>query len=843
MSISRGTHLGPYEILGLLGAGGMGEVYRASDARLGRDVAVKVLPAELAADRERLARFEQEARAAAALNHPHILALYDIGTHDGVPYLVTELLSGQTLGELLAGGPLPARRAVGLAAQLAAGLAAAHEQGIVHRDLKPDNVFVTNDEHVKILDFGLAKLLHESPAPTPARGALTTPAAATPLDAPRTESGTVLGTLGYMAPEQVRGLAVDHRADVFAFGAILYEMLTGYRAFQRETPADTVSAILREDPPQPPANRPLSSPLARIVTRCVEKQAGARFQSMRDLAFALDDVSTDSGLRSDALAAGAIKFGGGRRFASREGVAWMLAAILLATALGAAFLGRAPEQAVPADTAGEDVASSEPATLEKSIAVLPFVNLSNDPEQEYFSDGLSEELLNKLAQVSDLQVAARTSSFSFKGRNEDMRVIGETLGVSFLLEGSVRSSGDQLRITAQLIQADNGFHLWSETYDRRLADIFAIQDEISLAVSTALQVTLGTGTFALPGNTRNVEAYQHFLKALAYLNGGGSPDEVLFLQNAVDESVQAVTLAPDFARAWSLLYRIYRGQVANASQERVPELTKKQQEAYDTALALAPDMPELQLAAAAQLTDRAERERALLDILQTKTSSQALATAQYASFLSEVGRMQEALPYAEQAVRLNPAEVAGYYLYGSSLLIQGRQEEASRVLQRGEAVLNGGQGGFLPVLGWKLAYAESGRQGWGERLLAEIDADSTNATAQWNRRYAGWLIAEDPQQALEALRAYATDPALPLVIKASFAGIATMLGDLDLAEEYLSRFGILDPWESRYSELRKREGFKIWARNNGLLDYWRASGNWSDFCRPMPETENDFECF
>jgi tetratricopeptide (TPR) repeat protein len=254
-------------------------------------------------------------------------------------------------------------------------------------------------------------------------------------------------------------------------------------------------------------------------------------------------------------------------------------------------------------------------------------------------------------------------------------------------------------------------------------------------------------------------------------------------------------------------------------------------------------MPELQLAAAAQLTVRAERERALLDILQTKTSSQALATERYADFLASVGRMREALPHAEQAVRLNPTRVMGYYLYGSLLLSQGRQEEAKRALQRGEAVLNGGQGGFLPVLGWKLAYAENGRQGWAERLLAEIDPASTNATEQWNRRYAGWLNAQDPQQALEELRSYAMDAALPTLIKASFAGIATMLGDLDLAEEYVSRFGILDPWESRHSELRKREGFKTWVRNSGLLDYWRASGNWSDFCRPLPETENDFECF
>jgi predicted Zn-dependent protease len=231
----------------------------------------------------------------------------------------------------------------------------------------------------------------------------------------------------------------------------------------------------------------------------------------------------------------------------------------------------------------------------------------------------------------------------------------------------------------------------------------------------------------------------------------------------------------------------------------------------------------------------------LLDILQTKTSSQALATERYADFLANVGRVREALPHAEQAVRLNPTRVMGYYLYGSLLLNQGRQEEAKRELQRGEAVLNGGQGGFLPVLGWKLAYAENGRQGWGERLLAEIGPDSSNATAQWNRRYAGWLIAQDPQQALEELRSYAMDPALPSLIQASLASVAAMLGDLNLAEEYVSRFGMLDAWDSRHSELRKREGFKAWVRSNGLLDYWRASGNWSDFCRPLPE--NDFECF
>jgi eukaryotic-like serine/threonine-protein kinase len=321
MPLTSGARLGPYEIVSALGAGGMGEVYKARDTRLDRLVAIKVLPPGLATDADRLGRFEQEARAAAALNHPHILAVHDVGRHDDSPFIVSELLEGETLRDRFAHGALPPRRAIEFAIQIARGLAAAHDRGIVHRDLKPENVFVTSDGRIKILDFGLAKLTEV------ARGAPSVTAMTAP---PATIPGIVMGTIGYMAPEQVRGLTADHRADIFALGAILYEMLSGRRAFAGPTPADTMTAILKEDPPDLPSSGPHASlGLTRIVDRCLEKNPASRFQSAGDLAFALDSLSTTS--QAAAAVAGSLP----ARIV-RERVAWSLVALL---AIAAAALG------------------------------------------------------------------------------------------------------------------------------------------------------------------------------------------------------------------------------------------------------------------------------------------------------------------------------------------------------------------------------------------------------------------------------------------------------------------------------------------------------------------------
>src|SRR6266571_3024626 len=295
MTIAARTRLGPYEILTPLGAGGMGEVYRARDTRLGRDVAVKVLPSSYADNKERLHRFQQEACAAGALNHPNILSIYDVGTHDGSPYVVSELLEGETLRQRISGAALAQRRAIDYALGIAHGLAAAHEKGIVHRDLKPENIFITKDGRVKILDFGIAKLTQadgsQSQTDIPTRRVVTDP-------------GVVMGTVGYMSPEQVRGQKVDHRSDIFSFGAILYEMLSGRRAFHGESAADTMSAILKEDPPDlSDTNQNISPALERLVNHCLEKNPEARFHSASDLAFALEAISGSSGVSTQTLTA------------------------------------------------------------------------------------------------------------------------------------------------------------------------------------------------------------------------------------------------------------------------------------------------------------------------------------------------------------------------------------------------------------------------------------------------------------------------------------------------------------------------------------------------------------
>ncbi|MBA2259339.1 MAG: serine/threonine-protein kinase [Acidobacteria bacterium] len=328
MSLQPGARLGPYEIVSALGAGGMGEVYRARDPRLGRNVAIKVLPTAFSADVDRLHRFEQEARAAAALNHPNILAVYDIGTHAEAPFIVSELLEGETLRERVNAGPVPVRKTIELALHIAHGLAAAHDKGITHRDLKPENLFVTRDDRVKILDFGLAKLTQNQPAFGPASGIATTPAP--------TQPGVVLGTVGYMAPEQVRGLPVDHRADLFAFGAILYELLSGRRAFSRDTAPETMAAILNEDPPElSAAAAPIPPALMRIVSRCLEKSPSGRFQTASDLAFALDGLSDASSVSTAAR--------GSSHRGHRTWLAWGAAALLLA-ALGTLAYQRVRER-------------------------------------------------------------------------------------------------------------------------------------------------------------------------------------------------------------------------------------------------------------------------------------------------------------------------------------------------------------------------------------------------------------------------------------------------------------------------------------------------------------------
>jgi non-specific serine/threonine protein kinase len=573
MALAPGTLLGPYVVAAPLGAGGMGEVYRARDPRLGREVAIKVLPASVAGDASRLQRFATEARAAAALNHPNILSVHDVSA-EGTPFVVFELLEGETLREAI--GSLSPRQAVDYAGQLARGLAAAHDRGVTHRDLKPDNVFVTRDGQVKILDFGLARL-EEAPAPSMLSAAATRE---------QTSPGTILGTSGYMAPEQVRGMTADHRADIFALGVLLYEMLTGQRAFQRHSTAETQAAVLRDDPPPAPPGRPLTPGLDRLVRRCLAKRPEDRFQSARDLLFALEAVGSGSELAAPV------------------------------------------EPSVP------------------SIAVLPFVDMSPGRDQDYFCEGLADELINALTRLKGVRVTSRTSSFQFRGAALDIRAIGERLRVRTVLEGSVRKAGDRLRIMVQLVNAEGGYHLWSERYDRELKDVFEIQDEIAESVARALSVVLSEKERDVLQRrpTSSLEAYDFYLKGRRLVAGLGSG-----LRLATPLFRRAIDLDPRFALAYAGLaeasfwhYSWWGGN---------PEDLRQAEEASRRALELAPDLAEVHVARGAALT------------------------------LS--GRYDEGAAEFEAAIRLNPRLWDVYYLYGRMRFAQGRFEDAEALWKKG----------------------------------------------------------------------------------------------------------------------------------------------------------------
>jgi serine/threonine-protein kinase len=465
----------------------MGEVYRARDVRLGRPVAIKVLRPDSAANPERLARFEQEARTASALNHPNVVTIYDIGRVDDTPYIAMELVEGRTIREMLEPGPLSFPRLLLYAVQIAEALAKAHAGGIVHRDLKPENLMVTGDDLVKILDFGLAKL---------------TPLVSQATSAPtaHTAAGVLLGTVQYMSPEQARAPSVDHRSDQFTLGLILYEMATGRRAFPRDSVSGTLAAILFEEPvPVGELNPAVPEGLRQVIATCLKKDPQDRFASTRDLARALSALQ-------------------GRGAAFESGVDTMAG----------------PLPAAP---------SPQPA----SVAVLPFVDMSSLKDQEYFCDGMAEELINALTQIPGLRVVSRTSSFQFKGKVDDVRAIGQRLGVRTLLEGSVRTAGERVRIGARLTNAADGYQIWSAQYDREMKDVFAVQDEIAGSILAALRVTLikAENVPLVAPHTGAPEVYKLYLKGRHEWNKrteDGLLRSLEYFQQAIDQD-------PGYARA------------------------------------------------------------------------------------------------------------------------------------------------------------------------------------------------------------------------------------------------------------------------------------------------------
>jgi TolB-like protein len=520
MTLSAGTRLGPYEILSPLGAGGMGEVYRARDSKLDRDVAIKVLPVSVAGDSDALARFEREAKAVAALSHPNILAIHDFGLADGRQYAVMELLEGQTFRELLAGGPLSPKKAIEYGRQVAEGLAAAHARGIVHRDLKPENLFVTRDGHVKILDFGLAR------QGVTADDALTS----SPTAARATEPGTVMGTVGYMAPEQVKGEIADHRADIFAFGAVLYEMLAGRRAFERATRAETMTAILREDAPSLTSVRNAVPPaLEQVVEHCLEKRPEDRFQSSRDLAFALGASATAS---SGADLQAPVKLSRPAPYA-RPRAAWLKPAAWALVILGAGALAYLGFQR----TKGA-------ADAPRRIAVLPL--LSSDPAFEFFAEGVGDAIYSQLMKVPGLVVTGRGSSAAFRGQAIDLKDVRAKLGVDAVLQGRVSRSGRQVRIALDLVKTADGSAVWTGNYDSDVGEVAAVQNKIVREVAGSLRLALGAAPSA-GRQSANPEARDLYLRGRARASTLARQD----LEAALSLYEQALVKDPQMAEAYA----------------------------------------------------------------------------------------------------------------------------------------------------------------------------------------------------------------------------------------------------------------------------------------------------
>jgi serine/threonine-protein kinase len=652
MALASGTHLGPYEILAPIAGGGMGEVYRARDTRLKREVAVKVLSERLASTPDALQRFEREARAVAALSHPNILAIHDIGNQHGTCFAVTELLDGETLRRRLARAPIPWRKAVEIGAAIADGLAAAHAKGVVHRDLKPENVFLTSDGHVKILDFGLARIdppaglqkdqteLASTILGDPGAGTVRpTPDLKTDTQLAHTDPGTVMGTVPYMSPEQVRGVPVDVRSDIFSLGSVLYEMVTGQCAFGRETGAETMTAILREDPREiADSGKVIPLELQRVIMHCLEKSPEQRFQSARDLAFDLRAISIGSDV-TRAVPAGT---GLGSRPA-----AWMAGVAILLVTLGT---GTGLYLLWDRDNPGPVPAIPPQAGPISSIAVLPFVNVGDDPNTEYLSDGIAESVMNSLSQLPKLKVMSRGSVFRYKGQDVEAKQVGRDLSVQAVLTGRVVQRGDALSISVSLDDARDNSHIWGDTYSRKLADLFALQEEMSREISENLRLKLsGEDRQRLSKRaTDDPEAYQLYLQGRYHWNK--RTEEAI--SRGIEYFQQAINKDPSYALAHAGLADCYNMLAAYG--------TRPPKETYPKAEAAANR--------ALQIDDSlAEAHTSLAWVKHEFAWDWAGAQAGF-----------------ERAIALNPSYATAHHWYAYHLMLLGRSEDAAARIKRAQ---------------------------------------------------------------------------------------------------------------------------------------------------------------
>jgi len=654
-----GTTLGHYRIVGHLGSGGMGDVYRAADTALRREVALKVLPEELAANPDRLARFEREARTLAALDHPNIVQIYSVESEGKVHFLTMQLVRGRPLSALIPEGGLALGRVLALAVPMADALRAAHEKGIIHRDLKPDNVMVDDEGRVKVLDFGLAKL-----RPSEESGDQTTEAA--------TREGLLLGTVPYMSPEQAEGRVVDHRTDLFSFGIMLYELLCGRRPFGGSNTAARLSALMRDEPIPLAERRPgLPRELVTLVERCLVKNPAERVQMAADVRNQLLQIERTLASGQAATVAKRASVSVDATHRPRKRLVALAAAVVAMAFLGTwAWFAR---QEAEYGTATPTV---------RALAVLPFENLSGDPEQEFFVDGTTEALITELSKIGALKVISRTSAMRYKNTDKSPAVIGDELGIDAIVGGSVVREGDRVRIMAELVDVATGNSLWTDHYQRDLTSILDLQAEIAQTIAQQIQVTLTPveRSRLAAGRVVDPEAFEAYLQGQFY-SAKITPAD---LQTALEYFELALEHDPDYAAAYAGISWLWSAR-RQIGVTPVAEATPQAKAAAETALTIDPDLAEAHHAYAIAAgwgewdwqTANTELERAI-----KLNPSYPEARADYSHVLMVQRRWEEAFEQIEKAVELDPFNPRVQAFYGVVLLFSRRYDEAIATMEK-----------------------------------------------------------------------------------------------------------------------------------------------------------------
>jgi serine/threonine-protein kinase len=848
MTLPTGTRLGPYEIVSPLGAGGMGEVYLAEDSRLNRKVALKILPSEMAANQDRMRRFKQEATAAAALNHPNIAHIYEIGESDGTNFIAMEFVEGVTLREKIHRERTELRKLLRYLQHAAEGLAKAHAAGIVHRDLKPDNIMVTRDGHAKVLDFGLAKLIEaqgegergrgdEDPTIAFSPGHPITQSPLPPVSPSVTSPGVIMGTIGYMSPEQAQGKTneIDQRSDIFSFGCILFEAVTGKKPFEGDSIVKSLHSLIYEAAPQVKDLNP-SAPadLQRIIRRCLAKDKEERYQTIKDVAIELKELrreletsagsdttvpplvnsedgrSTDSVLTIEATAArsastpppvSSAEFVARGLKRNKLGVAIALVISIGAVALLAYYL-----------LAGKSEVAID------SIAVLPFQNRSSDADTEYLSDGLAESLIYRLSQLPNLKVSPTSSVMRYKDKETDAIRIGNELGVKAVMSGRIVQRGDNLTLSVELIDVRNNKLLWGEQYERKMSDLLATQREIATAITQKLQLKLGGGdtTGITKRYTDSNEAYQLYLKGRFHFARRTKDD----IQRGIEYFQQAIKLDPNFALAYARISESYISMPAYpylSPKEAGPQARAAATRALEIDPALSEAHTFLAYALAVHDWNWAEAEREFKRGIELDPNNSAAHFRYGQIYLAVQGRSDEAIVEIKRALELEPLDLN---MGGNLAWAYFSARQYDRALEQGKKTYELDTN-FLTGR-WNLSNAYIGKGMYAEAIAINEKALQTDPTSHFALHSVGYAYAKSGrrQEAEEVIKRFKDIAKTQYVISYWIASIYAALGDKDRAfaeledsyterDFYLIRLKVDPYWDPlrddpRFKDLLKR---------------------------------------